>query len=96
MSETHVNLAIRQTVIAGGAAGAHTVTGIKTRDVLKSVVHLEVGAAVGVDGAEDLTDEFTISDTDEIDNTGGTDTSDGFLVIMYIAAHAGGGDLNRS
>lgn len=31
----------------------------------------------------DLTSEFSISDTDEIDNTGGTDTSDGYLFVEW-------------
>lgn len=33
--------------------------------------------------ATDLTSEFTISDDDEIDNTGGTDTTGGLLFVMW-------------
>lgn len=65
-------------VIAGGAAGAHTVTGITTDDTLVAVHHYTDGGAYA-----DLTSEFTISDADEIDNAGETDTSSDTLVVMY-------------
>ena len=78
--------AISQTVVAGGAAGDFTVTGIKPRDTLVSVVALQVGAAVGVDGVEDLTGEFSISAADTINNTGGTASTGGRLQVMWLSA----------
>lgn len=71
-------------VIAGGAAGDHVVTGITTDDTLISVIHLIDDT--GITGAEDLTDEFTISDADEINNAAGTDTTGGTLIITYLDA----------
>lgn len=75
--------AVKQTIIAGGAAGNHTVTGIKTRDTLVSVLHLDMTDAS--ETGDDLTSEFTISAADTINNTGGTDSSGGFLVVAYLS-----------
>lgn len=69
--------AIRQTIIAGGAAGAHTVTGIKATDTLVSVLNTTDGV--------DLTSEFSISAADEIDNTSGTSTAADDLVVTYLS-----------
>lgn len=88
MSEVHINLALRTAVVDGGAAGDITVTGIKTTDALKSVINLT--------DAEDLSDEFEITDDDTINNDGGTATTDDDLLVIYIAADDRGGDLNRS
>lgn len=77
--------------IAGGSAGNHTVTGIKTTDKLVAVVHFTPSTSIAM-----LTSEFTISAADTINNTGGTDTSSDFLLVVWFAAHARGGDLNRS
>lgn len=70
----------RHAIVAGGAAGAHTVTGIKPGDKLRAVVHHTAGALPA-----DLTDEFTISDADEIDNTGGTATTSDALQVFWTA-----------
>lgn len=70
-------------VIAGGAAGDHTVTGITVNDELIGVTRY-VGAGVAVTDVADLTDEFTISDADEINNTGGTNTTGDKLVVSYM------------
>lgn len=75
--------AITQTIIAGGAAGAHTVTGISTADSLVSVLHLDMTDAS--EAGADLTAEFSISAADTIDNTGGTATTGGFLVVTYLS-----------
>lgn len=75
---------IEQTIIAGGSAGAHTVTGIETTDDLLAVIEID-----GTDASEtyaDLTSEFSISADDEIDNTGGTDTTGSGLVVLYRKA----------
>jgi hypothetical protein len=78
--------------ISGGAAGDHTVTGIKTTDYLLSVMHWTPTTLVPAD----LTSEFTISAANTINNTGGTATTGDFLVVYYIEADPLGGDLNRS
>lgn len=88
MSESHTDVAVRQDVIGGGAAGDHTVSGIKTRDVLKWVLNLTDNA--------DLTDEFSITGDDTINNDGGTDTTGDTLLVGYIAADPAGEDLNRN
>jgi hypothetical protein len=68
-------------VIDGGAAGDHTVTGITTDGELVSVLHLPNAGAV--DDTADLTDEFTISAADTINNDAGTATTDGKLLVIY-------------
>lgn len=93
MSRTHVDIDIRQLSIAGGAAGDHEVDGITTRDALKSVVYVSFDDSLEV---ETLTDEFSISEDGIINNTGGTVTTGGFLIILYISAGPYGGDLNRN
>ena len=75
--------AVETTIIAGGAAGNHTVTGIKTRDTLVSV--LEVDFTDASETGADLTSEFTISAADTINNAAGTDTSGGFLIVTYLS-----------
>lgn len=89
MSETHQDLAIRTAVIAGGAAGNLTVTGIVVGDVLKSVQRVDAAGA-------NLVDEFTISAADTINNTGGTNTTGFVLHIMWIAKDARGPRLDLS
>lgn len=88
MSKSHTDHDVQQTVIAGGSAGAHVVTGITEDDVLLWVLNLTDDA--------DLTDEFSISDDDEIDNTDGTDTTGDTLLVGWNAADPRGGDLNRN
>lgn len=70
---------VKTIVVAGGAAGALTATGVATADRLVSVIHHDATTPIPVD----LTSEFTISDTDEIDNTGGTATSADYLVVTF-------------
>lgn len=65
-----------KTVIAGGAAGNHTVTGILTTDILLAVIDLTTEA--------DLTSEFTITATDTINNGGGTDTTGDNLLVLWL------------
>ncbi len=73
----------RQTVVAGGAAGNATVTGIKTRDTLLAV--LKVDFTDVSETATDLTGEFTITATNTINNTGGTASTGGFLIVSYLS-----------
>lgn len=75
---------VESTVIAGGIAGAHTVTGIAVDDVLVSVLHLDMGG----NAETDLTSEFTISGANTINNAAGTDTSGDTLIVTYIDVSA--------
>lgn len=75
--------AVKTTIIAGGAAGNHTVTGIKPRDTLVSVLHQDYTDAS--ETGDDITGEFTISAADTINNAAGTDTTGGFLVVTYLS-----------
>lgn len=72
------------TFIVGGAAGDHTVTGIKTTDKLLAVqaVTFAAGVPSAVTG---LLSEFTISADDTINNTGGTNTADTLLAVTVAA-----------
>jgi hypothetical protein len=73
---------LKQSVISGGAAGAHTVTGIAVGDELVSVMEFATAASIAT--LTDLTSEFTISDTDEIDNTDGTATTSDALLVTWV------------
>lgn len=66
-------------VITGGAAGDHTVTGIKLTDTLLSVINMDTQA--------DLTSEFTISAADTINNGGGTATVAEQLQVLYSSSN---------
>jgi len=76
--ETGLAVGLRITPIAGDTAGDHTVTGIRVGDKLCSVLHFTPAA-----GFVDLSAEFTITDADTVNNTGGTDTSSDELVVFY-------------
>jgi len=69
----------KTTLIDGGTAGDHTVTGIATDDHIKEVLHYTSGALTA-----DLTSQFSISAADTINNDGGTDTSGDKLLVRYI------------
>jgi len=73
---------IVQTIIAGGAAGNHTVTGIKTTDTLVAVIEMDFTDAS--ETGADLLSEFTISAANTINNAAGTDTTGGFLLVTYV------------
>lgn len=79
---THFRPNLKTYVVAGAAAGAVTVTGIVVGDEIQSVVAHQVSASVGIDSVADLTSEFSITAADTIDNTGGTSSANGFLVIQ--------------
>lgn len=83
MAKTHFSgLPLVFTVIDGGAAGNHTVTGIAVGDELLGVVHI-TGDGTQLTGGEDLLSEFTITAANTINNTGGTATTNGILLILY-------------
>jgi hypothetical protein len=79
---------IRTAVIDGGAAGDHTVTGLSIgdsaykADVILSVVYIAATLA----NSADLSSEFgrAPSAANTINNTGGTDTTSGILIVTYI------------
>lgn len=97
MSESHTDLAIRTDVVAGAAAGDVAVADITENDALKSVVFLDPdGGGAGVSSLADLTDEFSIASDGTINNGGGTATTGGFLLVVWIAADPRGHDLNRN
>jgi len=75
--------AVRTTVVAGGSAGNHTVAGIKARDKLVSVIHMDFTDAS--ETAVDRTAEFSVSADNVISNVGGTDTTGGFLLVTYLS-----------
>ena len=71
------------TIIAGGSAGAHTVTGIATTDTLFGVIEMDFTDAS--ETGADLLSEFSITGANTIDNTAGTDTTGGFLLVFYAS-----------
>lgn len=82
---------LKKAIIAGGSAGNLTLTGIATTDTLIEVVRYDVELDTGtgasgnkVAGVTDITSEFTISATNTINNTGGTDTSGDRLEVLYM------------
>ena len=76
MGITHFKgLPIKFIIVAGGAAGALTATGVEVGDQLLGVINLTDGT--------DVLSEFSISDTDEIDNTGGTATTSDKLLVVF-------------
>lgn len=73
---------LKTAVIAGGAAGPLTVTGIAALDQLVSVVRF-IGAGTDVTDVSDLTSEFSISAANTITNVGGTATTGDKLLVVY-------------
>jgi len=76
--------AVTQAIVAGAAAGNITVTGIKTRDRLVSVLRA-VGGGTDVTDVTDLSSEFAITAADTINNTGGTATTGSKLIVTYLS-----------
>lgn len=67
--------------IDGGGAGNHTVNRIRLYDHLVAVIAMR-GTA---DGAGDLTDEFSLTANATINNTGGTNTTNMTLLVIWEA-----------
>lgn len=76
--------AFRQAVVAGAAAGNVTVTGVKARDRLMSVLRV-AGAGDAVTDVTNLTSEFTITAANTINNAGGTATTSAKLIVTWLA-----------
>ena len=72
----------KHALVAGGAAGDITVTAIKAVDKLDEVIYF-VGAGVAVTDISDLTAEFTISADGKINNTAGTASTGGKLLVRW-------------
>lgn len=68
-----------QTVL-GAAAGAVTVSKIKANDHLVNVTHIPAATQ-----GEDLTSEFSITADATINNTGGTASTGGVLIVIWEA-----------
>lgn len=84
-NETFINPMMEFTVIGGGSAGNHTVTGIRPEDTLKAVIGFTFNEGTPNTGtARALTSEFSITADDTINNTGGTDTTGGILFVFYL------------
>lgn len=68
---------LKVSLLAGGAAGNITLTGIAVGDEIISVIHNTSGALV------DLTSEFSITAANTINNTGGTATTSDQLLVFW-------------
>jgi len=68
-------------LVAGGAAGDHTLTGIALGDEIIFVGHFTTAAAIAT--LADLTSEFSVTAADTISNAGGTDTTNDQLMVLY-------------
>lgn len=82
---------VKKRWIAGGAAGNLTVTGIKTTDKLLYVggFTLAEGVPNTFTALGDLTSQFSITAADTINNTGGTSSAAGVLLVEYVSHDAG-------
>lgn len=73
-------------VIAGGAAGDLTVTGITTKDRLVAVVRLDRDSTAANINISNLLSEFTITAANTINNAAGTNTTGDSLLVIYEKA----------
>lgn len=74
---------LKNAVVAGATAGDITVTGVAVGDQLVAVVRF-IGAGVAVTDVTSLTAEFTITGTNTINNTGGTNTTGDKLEVWWV------------
>jgi len=73
--------ALKSSLLAGSAAGDHTLAAIAVGDALVSVLYV-VGAGTTVTNVLDLTAEFTVA-AGKITNAAGTNTTGGKLFVLY-------------
>lgn len=73
---------LKTAVVNGASAGNVTVTGIATLDELVAVIYFPISTGT-VTSVSDLTTEFTISAANTINNTGGTASTGGKLMVVY-------------
>lgn len=78
----HTYPPLRTRTVAGASAGNVTVTGIKVGDTLVAVQRVNTAGA-------DLSDEFTITAANTINNTGGTATTGMTLLVIWYSADSG-------
>ena len=72
------------TVVVGGAAGNFTVTGIDpTKNKIVQVLYFAGTATPTLTGETDITGQFTITALNTINNTGGTNTTNGVLNVVW-------------
>lgn len=96
VGETHTNLAVRQVITPGAAAGANiTVAGIKPGDSLKAVLGITLveGAPNTITPANHDPNAFTIGGG--VISSGTIGTAGQTLIVTFIARHPKGGSLNR-
>lgn len=73
---------IQTDLVAGGAAGNLTLTGVAVGDELVFVGRFSTAAAIAT--LTDLTAEFSITATNTINNTGGTATTGDTLMVIWV------------
>lgn len=71
-------------IINGKAPGNHMVQGISPGNTINKIFFIFFDAIPPAIKSIDLTSEFTITAPNTINNTGGTDTTNGVLVISWI------------
>jgi hypothetical protein len=81
-----VAASVKQAVIAGGAAGNHTVAGLATTDRLVSVIVLDRDGTAANINLVNLTSEFTITAANTIANADGTATTGDALLVTWESA----------
>ena len=75
-----LSMTVGRAVAPGGPAGEHRIDGnIAPGDTLLAVLQVSADLLTVVD----LTGEFSVTDHGVVDNTGGTDTTGMFLVVLY-------------
>lgn len=82
-----LNNGLKVTLVAGGSAGNHTVTGIATTDRIVSVLHASTAASIAT--LADISGEFSITGANTINNALGTDTTSDQLWVIWEDASAG-------
>lgn len=94
MHGSHLVTSLQTQIIVGGAAGNHTVTGIGLNDDLLYVAMLGFNTAdpVVAGGAvtpvvSNLTNEFTVTAANTINNGGGTASTNRVLLVIYNHVH---------
>ena len=75
-------------LVDGAAAGDVTVSGVEAQDKLLAVYSLT--SSTDVLSTADLTDEFSVSADDTIDNTDGTSSANGALLVIWQKVHPNG------
>lgn len=89
LNTTHFKgLPIGAALVDGDAPGDVTVTGIEAQDEILAVYSLI--SATDVLSTANLTSEFSISGDDTINNAGGTPSSDGALMVLWLKVHPNG------